>query len=265
MSEPRAKHAFIGAGAGCAVLLLVGGITGVLAVVAALLLGKGDVGDPAGLERYAMYGLPFQHLALLSVTLWLASRFGGAAELLAWKPARRWWLVLLVFPVGFVSDFVVHTAYEIAPWLDLGGLDLLDDALLGSGPLGMVLTGLGAIVLAPIAEEVLFRGYVFRGVSNSWGTVAAVAVSTLLFAVFHADPLHALGVVVIGVWLGWLRHVTGSIKTCIAAHLLNNAFWVVESFAFETVPDSPWWIALIAAGGTIGVGVLVSRRAPGLG
>ena len=256
--EPRAKDAFIGVGAGCGVLLVVGGLVGLLSAVVGIAAG-GEF-DPETLERYAMYGLPVQHLALLAVGLLLASRFGPSREVVAWIPAKRWWLVPLVVPVGMISDYAVNTAYQLAPWLDLGGLDLLGSALLDSGPLGLFLVGLGAVVMAPIAEEVLFRGFVFRGLKQSWGVVAAVLVSTLLFALFHADPLHAVGVLVIGVWLGWLRHATGSIKTCVVAHLANNALWVAQSLWFDEVPTIPGWLALVAAVSVIVVAVGVSRQ-----
>jgi len=226
MARPTAKDAFLVAGAGFGVLVLVGGVIGGLAGLVYALSGEDF--DPERLEIWAIYGLPVQHGALLLLGLWFASRWGGWREVLAWRAPRRWWAVLLVIPVGLLSDVVVEVLYRVAPWLDLGGLDLLNAALLDAGPLATASVLLGAVVMAPIAEEVLFRGLVYRGLKNSWGLGWAIAVSTILFAVFHLDPMHALGVMVIGVYLGWLRHYTGSLIACVLAHLINNLVWVVH-------------------------------------
>jgi membrane protease YdiL (CAAX protease family) len=240
---PSGPGALLVAGLGFLLMLLVGGLLAGLAALY-LLLTTGGV-DERELMRLSALGLPLQGMVMIGAVVLLARRStDGLSQALALRPGRRWWLVPLVVPVGVVSDAVVQLAQGWLPVLDQGGLDSLNDALLGSGVLGTVLVALGAVVTAPIAEELLFRGYVFRGLQRGWGTLLAVLVSGLFFALYHADPLHIVGVLVIGLYLGWLRHLTDSLWACIAAHALNNAIWVGFTATVGLVPEIPWWVTL---------------------
>lgn len=80
------------------------------------------------------------------------------------------------------------------------------------------------IALVPaICEEILFRGYVLRSFQRSWGYIAAIIVSGLIFGMFHLQLTHLLPLAVIGMLLGYLSWVSESIIPAIAAHFLNNA------------------------------------------
>ncbi|MCS6798323.1 MAG: CPBP family intramembrane metalloprotease [Myxococcota bacterium] len=81
---------------------------------------------------------------------------------------------------------------------------------------------LGVVVLAPIAEEVLFRGLLLRGLRERYGTGFALGVSSAMFALahgLHAAP-HALVAAVI---LGAVVLRTGSIVPAIGMHAATNA------------------------------------------
>ncbi len=231
------------AGLGFLLMLLAGAVPAGAAALY-LYVSTGGV-DERELMRLSSLGLPFQGLVMIGAVLLLARRStDGVVEALALRPGRRWWLVALVLPVGVVSDGVVQLAQDLLPWLDRGGLGALDDALLSSGTLGMFLVGLGAVVTAPVSEELLFRGYVYKGLERGWGWAVATLVSGLFFALYHADPLHVVGVLVIGLYLGWLRHLSGSLWTCIAAHALNNLVWVGFTATVGLVPEIPWWVTV---------------------
>jgi membrane protease YdiL (CAAX protease family) len=103
------------------------------------------------------------------------------------------------------------------------------------------------LVLAPLFEELLFRGFIWDCLERSLGSGAALVSSSLLFALYHADPLHVVSVLPLSLLLGTLRLGTGSIVPCIAAHFGNNLLsmillmvWGVE----ETVVV-PWVVAAL--------------------
>lgn len=253
---PTARHAFL---AGCGGLLVLGCAGALLGVVGALVNVARD-GKPhfeEAFTEWGMLGLPVQHAMLAGLALYLGHRFGGWRRVLAWRAPSRWWPLLFVLPIGLISDWVAQLLYEHAPWLNLGGLDMLGDALTKNGTLGTVMVGLGAVVAAPIAEELLFRGFVYRSAERSWGPVGAIAVSTLLFAAIHGDPLHALAVVPFGVFMGWLRWRTGSVWPGILAHMLNNGLWMATALLIGEVPDVHIGVTLacIAAVGGLMVGL----------
>ncbi|NOK62871.1 MAG: CPBP family intramembrane metalloprotease [Chloroflexi bacterium AL-W] len=113
--------------------------------------------------------------------------------------------------------------------------------------LGQFLFFTGAAILAPIGEEVLFRGYVFKTLQHvtqhtSWGIFVAYGVSTLIFTIVHAasatEGILALLVPIflMGLILAWGVHYTKSILPSIIAHGINNG---IALMALLTCVNNP--------------------------
>ena len=79
-------------------------------------------------------------------------------------------------------------------------------------------------VVIPVAEEILFRGYLFGAVKRSLSDVYAVGITAFAFALFHAQPLHFIPLLIIGLALGWLRLRTRSLRVPMLMHAFNN--WI---------------------------------------
>ncbi len=86
---------------------------------------------------------------------------------------------------------------------------------------GLVL--LAGAVVAPIVEEIYFRGYVFRAYLNQKGIWQAFLFSAGLFALVHLDLPALIPIFAVGLLLSFLYHRTGSILPGIVAHAVNNA------------------------------------------
>jgi uncharacterized protein len=80
-----------------------------------------------------------------------------------------------------------------------------------------------ASVLAPLAEEVAFRGYVLSALRTRLPPGPAIVGSALLFACMHLDPVRFPAVFFLGLFLGWLAWRSGSVWPAVAAHAVNNA------------------------------------------
>jgi membrane protease YdiL (CAAX protease family) len=85
------------------------------------------------------------------------------------------------------------------------------------------LVAFSAAILAPIAEEIYFRGYVFRAYLEQKGPVQAYLFSSLLFALVHLNLPAMLPIFVVGLFLAFLYHRTGSVLPGMVAHGFNNA------------------------------------------
>ncbi|HPX05911.1 MAG TPA: CPBP family intramembrane metalloprotease, partial [Tenuifilaceae bacterium] len=79
-----------------------------------------------------------------------------------------------------------------------------------------------AVILAPVLEELLFRGIILKGFLKNYSPVKAIVVSGLLFGIFHLNPWQAIGASFVGVILGWVYYKTKSIIPCIIIHFVNN-------------------------------------------
>ena len=84
-------------------------------------------------------------------------------------------------------------------------------------------------LLAPVAEELVFRGLLYGWLAGRWSNLVAFIVSSLAFAAAHTEPLHILLVLPLGFWFGWLRWRTGSLVPTIVAHIINNTIAVAAA------------------------------------
>ena len=82
---------------------------------------------------------------------------------------------------------------------------------------------LGGIVVAPVAEELFFRGFVFAGLEKRYGWKSAGLISAGLFAVLHLQPLSLLPILLLGMIFAYLYHRSKSIWPAVIMHVLTNA------------------------------------------
>jgi CAAX protease family protein len=114
-------------------------------------------------------------------------------------------------------------------------------------------------VIAPICEELLFRGYIFTALRAWHGTGPAAVLTGLLFGAVHAGSAPALDLAplaMLGFGLCLLYRYTGSLYPCMAAHSLNNslAFAALEGWGWQTL------VLICSALGAIAALVLAAKR-----
>ena len=160
--------------------------------------------------------------------------------------------------LGFVAYFVLTTAYA-AIFQPEGEQSVARELGLDRGTLSLVAGGFAVIVLAPIGEEVLFRGFVYRGLRNSFarrlGAVAGVGAAAVLagamFSIVHytdADVLPILPVLFfLGVVFCLVYEVTRSLYATIGMHAIINTVAFV-SFAKQDDWIGPAFLALVLSG-----------------
>ena len=179
----------------------------------------------------------------LAAALWLPTRAELAGGLRATGRARlvdalgvarrgpaSWWVaaVVLGLTVGWLPSYVVgrlgqETGREVAlasvmleaaatPWQYL--------------PLWVVIG-----VVGPISEELVFRGLIWSALDRTLGWVGVVGWSALVFAAYHLDPLQSLAALPVGLVLGALRRVSGSIGPPTVLHIVHNGLAVTAVIA----------------------------------
>ena len=84
-------------------------------------------------------------------------------------------------------------------------------------------------VLAPVVEELIFRGLLYGWIESRWGSKVALVVSSLAFAAAHFELAHILLVLPLGFLFGWLRRRTNSLMPSMVSHIVNNGFAVLSA------------------------------------
>ena len=88
----------------------------------------------------------------------------------------------------------------------------------------LMLVGVAAVIVAPVAEEFFFRRVLQGWLEKAWGAIPAVGISAVLFGLAHVGQgLAWVPLVVFGAVAGYLARQTGSIVPGIALHALFNA------------------------------------------
>jgi membrane protease YdiL (CAAX protease family) len=100
---------------------------------------------------------------------------------------------------------------------------------------GLALALLLGTVIAPVSEEIFFRGFLFAALRENYPFWIAAGTSALIFAAGHMVPGAILPLWVLGFLFAWLRERTGSIWPSIAMHMLNNAIYFAARFAEKTL------------------------------
>ncbi len=103
---------------------------------------------------------------------------------------------------------------------------ILQDALAGGVPL--VLAVLIAVVAAPVTEEVIFRGVLFRALAGKLGLWLGAVLSSVVFALIHfeilfSQPIALAGLFTVGMLLALAYHLTGSLLVPVLGHAVFNA------------------------------------------
>ncbi len=90
-------------------------------------------------------------------------------------------------------------------------------------------------ILPGVCEELLFRGFLLRGIRQRYSDTTAVVVVGVLFGVFHLDPYRFLPVTLLGILFGYMVVKTGSLVPGMIAHAINNSISIAISYgAYQT-------------------------------
>ena len=166
--------------------------------------------------------------SVVSLVVFLCTRWTEVSP--SWLRTRPWavlvWSVVAAMGAVVPSLWLQELLPELPNWVESEFDQLLTDRW------GYVLI----VLLAPLVEEVVFRGAILRSLlATRLSTVAAVVLSALLFALFHMNPAQMPHAFLVGLLLGWMYSRTGSILPGVAYHWANNSIAYV---VYNVYPDT---------------------------
>jgi len=83
------------------------------------------------------------------------------------------------------------------------------------------------VAIAPVVEELFYRGVWLRAAERRWGTVAGIVVSATVFGVMHLQPIDTPALIAFGLVVGWLAARYRRLGPSIWAHVAFNLTAVV--------------------------------------
>jgi membrane protease YdiL (CAAX protease family) len=171
------------------------------------------------------------------------------------EPPRPWHFGLRRAPLGraigyalaAVGIFFAFSALYSAALHPKNPQTIVEDLGSNQDTALLVIGGLVVIVVAPICEELFFRGFLFRVLRVRMAFWLAAALDGLFFGAVHGSLVILPVLAVLGVALCWVYERTGSLFPCIAIHALNN------TIAYGATTEDGW-----AAAGAIGAAMLLA-------
>lgn len=168
----------------------------------------------------------------VGLSLWLRQSLRHHGVKMSWivgtLPDRpRWFVVMglvLAALVFSLSSFVVSTS-ALALIAPAFVENLLQEVAAQANPktissvMYQVVTAIATVIVAPISEEFIFRGFILQRWAVKWNLPLALILSSLLFGLMHLNPI---GLTMFGLVMGLLYIKTRSLLIPMVAHAFNN-------------------------------------------
>lgn len=187
-------------------------------------------GGSGGIWLFAAVSVS-QALLLIGLTLYLAvnhwklsladlglegtRRFSGIVQGLVQGP-----LVFLLVSFGGILVELFHPLEDdVQPFTQM--------ILEAGAPVEIAILCFFGVVLAPLSEELYFRGLLFPVLRKHIGLRGGILISGFIFGLMHFDPLRLLPLALGGMALAWLYQKTGSLYSAITAHGVWNGLMLL--------------------------------------
>ncbi|GFP24593.1 uncharacterized protein HKBW3S42_00733 [Candidatus Hakubella thermalkaliphila] len=212
-----------------------------LLVPLALLLEISSLPISTTLENINTWSILVPYLLQVGVTLGLVWFFAIKLRRARWSELglrpygifRSLLLALAAFIFIFASNITYRLiASRFIPMEDLQGRVL---KVILSGRVSLALLIPIVIFIAPVVEEIFFRGFVYPAFRKKMGVVWGILLSSLVFALFHFEPYQIPPLLVIGAILAFIYEKTRSLLPVIILHGLNNGFYMLVLMVFMKV------------------------------
>lgn len=146
------------------------------------------------------------------------------------QPIMQAYLVLqnkVIFALPFGTEYI----QSLKDFFDL--LESTTLNLVSAHSIPELLIVVFAIAVTPaICEEGLFRGLVFKNMIQFSSPARAVAVTGIIFALFHFHPFNLVPLILIGIFLTYITFVSNSIFPAVICHFVNNFLAVISVYIY---------------------------------
>lgn len=197
----------------------------------------------------AFVGTVLWQVSLLAFLLLFVGRVGNAWSLLGGRKPRlvtpSWyasvlggvpWPITFAFLASLLARLATVVYVAVVSVFDSEFLlpeqqiphEVFDDFLV------QVVAGISIVAVAPVVEELFFRGFLFAGLRKLLGLWPAALISSVVFAVVHAQSGLVIPFTAVGLILAYLYHRSKSIYVPMAMHFFFNA---VSFLAMVFLPE----------------------------
>lgn len=256
------------------IIFLIGTLIG--AAVSALFVSGGDMGMKIGqgVASIFMFVVP-------PIVYYYITRKENRMQALGLRRlSSPWWLIIVALALMFVSIPVTTTLTTWNEGMHLGGTfsgiekwmkeleetaQALTDKMTNVDTIGGLLLNLLVIALIPaVGEEMTFRGVIQQSLTRRMNPHIAIILSAAIFSFFHFQFFGFLPRLFLGILLGYMFYITGSLWTSILMHFVNNGAAVTLYYLgnIGVIEDAEHWgetqnVWIIVASAVMTLGLII--------
>lgn len=182
----------------------------------------------------------YQYGVILIVIVVINKSFKTNREILYREEiSKKKYLAGVGLMVGYI--FITYGVFDIflysMPTLNDGLYEYLEEYLLNTS---YIFIFISTCIIAPIFEEVLYRGVLLNGLLKKYNYKKAIIYSALIFGIAHMNLPQGVNAFFLGVIIGLAYYYTRSIYLCMTMHFVNN--FLVN---FVVYPESKLWTVIL--------------------
>ncbi|MDU4882557.1 CPBP family intramembrane glutamic endopeptidase [uncultured Clostridium sp.] len=180
----------------------------------------------------------YQFGTLLIITVFINKRFNTSNEVInKFKIRKRDYLFASLLVVSYI--FITYGWFDYILFSIPTG-DMFESAMEYFESLPIVILLIETCIIAPIFEEVLYRGILLKGLINKYDSKIAIVYSALIFGIAHLNIPQGINAFLLGLILGTVFYYTRSIYLCMIMHFVNN---LLVNFVYY--PNSEIWTNIL--------------------
>lgn len=140
-----------------------------------------------------------------------------------YKPKLKEYMYIILAVIGFRIVYentlgLLMSNIPMSPWLESALENAVNENISYSIPLFII----SVIVIAPVFEEIIYRGIILEQLYKRYGSLKAIGISALLFAIVHLNIHQGVNGFFLGIILGFIYIKTNSLLLSIFVHFTNN-------------------------------------------
>ena len=180
----------------------------------------------------------YQFGTLLIITIFINKSFNTSNEVTnKFKIRKRDYLFVPLLVVSYI--FITYGWFDYILFSIPTG-DMFESAMEYFESLPIVILLIETCIIAPIFEEVLYRGILLKGLINKYNSKRAIVYSSLIFGIAHLNIPQGINAFLLGLILGTVFYYTRSIYLCMIMHFVNN---LLVNFVYY--PSSEIWTNIL--------------------
>lgn len=207
-------------------LLCLAAVTIVTMIIAGFIAGTAP--DAGAVSKVPVFAIVID-IAFYAITFLTQWRVYKKDDLRFGERKNRWsaWELAASAVIAAAVSAALNALILISPLPRLfpGYSEGAEATFAGQSPILLILA---TVILAPLAEELIFRGMVYERMKHYLGIPVSIVLTSLLFGLYHGNMIQFIYATLVGLLLAYYYEKSGSLLASIIAHMAMNALAVTS-------------------------------------